>query len=161
MQTIQTMRNPLHSSLFGVDANRHTTETLWIRLEVPSGARSLEQWLDWVARSADFASLEDADRALASELPAKRMVVRPCTKIVTPLEVSKGMLLAALILARTNETRYLPGASPVFTRKRLDRTITLSHIELASYYGLEEFGGRIGNTKGRTLGADPLRREVR
>ena len=160
---MQTMRNPLHSSFFGVDANRHTTETIWIRLEVPHGVRSPEQWLDWVATSAGFASLEDADRALisASELPAKRMIVRPCIKIVAPVEDPKGTLLAALILARTNETRYLPDASPVFTRKRLDRTITLSHIELASYYGLEKFGERIGNTKGRTLGADPLRREVR
>ena len=148
---MRTMRNPLHSSFFGVDANRHTTETLWIRLEVPPGARSLEQWLDWVAASAGLTSLEKAEQSMEQELPDKRMIVRPCPKIMMPAEHPREILLAALILARTNETRYLRTAQPVFTRKRLDRTITLSHVELASYYGLEEFGERIEATKGRTL----------
>ena len=107
-----------------------------LSLLVPQGQSDIENWLTKQAKKMGCSSIAEAQKKLS--LPGERMLVNQ-----TGESKPKGNLKApelirtALILARCNDSFYLPGSPLIFTRNRLNRSIQLIRINIKNYYELD------------------------
>jgi hypothetical protein len=111
-------------------------ERTGLALMIPPEIFDVEEWLINEMENLGWTSSEEAAGDLL--LPGEKMLVHQ--SIGAPANsglTGRSLVRTALILARCNESFYVPGSPLIFTRKRLNRSIDLIKINIKSYYELE------------------------
>ena len=107
-----------------------------LSLLVPQGQSDIENWLTKQAIKMGCKSLADAEKKLS--LPGERMLVNQSGEGKPKGNLkAHDLIRTALILARCNDSFYLPGSPLIFTRNRLNRSIQLIRINIKNYYELD------------------------
>lgn len=113
-------------------AEESTSAAFWI----PRHIMIPEDWVIELCNKIGFKSIEEAEQKL--KLPSERMLISKSEKTrKCPHLNNTDWVRNAIILARCNDTVYLPGSPLIFTRKRLERSIHLIKINIKNYYELD------------------------
>lgn len=106
-----------------------------LHINLPGNIVDVEDWLKGLLRLAGWKNIEEAISHVP--LPNKRLMAFP-VKAIAPMPLNhREWIHQALILAKTNEVCYHPGAPLIWTRKRMHRNIQLIDINLDKFYGLD------------------------
>lgn len=113
-----------------------TEESASVAFWIPRHIMIPEDWVLELCNKIGFKSLEEAEQKLT--LPSERMLISKSEKTrKCPSLNNTDWVRNAIILARCNDTVYLPGSPLIFTRKRLERSIHLIKINIKNYYELD------------------------
>lgn len=105
------------------------------RLWLPNGVDDIESWLLELATLMGWSSLEEA--ATQMSLPSERMLVYSKNVTESNQYTIDRIVRTAIVLAKCNDTIYDPQAQMLFTRKRMERRLTLFSINLEKYYEVD------------------------
>jgi len=102
---------------------------------VPLEIIDIEDWLLQEVKKLGWASIEQAEADFS--LPAEKMLACKYGDADQNMVNTHGLVRAVLILARCNDSFYMPGSPLILTRKRLNRSMKLITINIKSYYELD------------------------
>ncbi|MFM7328686.1 MAG: hypothetical protein ACKO3B_08130 [Bacteroidota bacterium] len=110
-------------------------EAIWLHLPPPE--RDLMEHLGQLALQAGYKNLGAALNSI--RIPDGRLmaILEQPKEPDWPPATPERQLRNALLLAKTATLTYDPEIPPVFTRRRLQRHMTLIHIRLENYYELD------------------------
>lgn len=111
-------------------------ETTVVSCAVPPEIIDIENWLLQEVKDLGWASIEQAEAEFS--LPSEKMLVCRYGDADQNMVVNThGLVRAVLILARCNDSFYMPGSPLILTRKRLNRSMKLITVNIKSYYELD------------------------